>query len=403
MLISYSKEEKITFCFWKYFFQACGIFPQESEINENWIDVDKTEPHLLILGTSDGECILPEVYSNRVYLVKRNAAFQKDSWREDVIKIDRWDKNKNVFRSVIRRLFGKFREGESIEKLLCMFMEKKIWGGLWLYDEMAFQEGNFGNEFILRKCKAAVANIPPKNDWHYRYMILYCDYVMLGISAETLIKRSYECERLLNECEEIAKIYDGWNAPLCILAGQICKLSSVTRKYALNYFRSSLRSCVSAEILYNIGYSYEKDYGDEEGAFDYYKRTYRYDKQYYRAMYKMAGYWEKQGNWMEAFTLYDKIRRILQETDWQAAITLKQIEYYYKSIRKSYDICRQNINGNSIMRDYKIELEAMLKKIREGEIFGKTFHCMFDRDSEKELKEKAINKLSEKFIIDCLQ
>lgn len=49
--IIYSKEENVTFCMWKYFFDSCGVWVMPQDSNQNQEDDER--PRLYILSEKD--------------------------------------------------------------------------------------------------------------------------------------------------------------------------------------------------------------------------------------------------------------------------------------------------------------------------------------------------------------
>ena len=253
-------------------------------------------PHLLILGNADRECILPEIQKNRIYLVKKDTVSKEILERADIVEISRWENSYKDARIILQKLLKHYDDCRGLLELQKIFIEENLWSALWIYNELAFKEPNdLYDNYISTACQKAFERIGEQlSEWHNSFMILYCEYIQCGVSVRKTMKRAVECRRLLEKCDEMAEQY-GWSASLCAMAGKICGLSQAEQRYALNYYRSTPKQDMNAELFYNIGHIYEKMLGDNDSAATYYRRSYWYDKGYFRTIYKLAMEQEREG------------------------------------------------------------------------------------------------------------
>lgn len=397
--ISYSTSEIIIYSFWKSFFRMCGIWLVEEEIQRDGCNIFEDAPHLLLLGKKDDCYILDEERNNCVYLVGKDSALAEKNDRKDIVKIDEEDKNKEIFSLVLEKLLGKRAECSKLQELLEAFMEERLWGISWSYNEMAFQENKSYDDYINFACDKALERIRGEQEWHHRFLKLYCEYIKYGISADSLLSRSKECIRLLLDCERLAEPY-GWCTQLCVIAGKICGLSQLERRYKLNYYRSIEKRDRNAEILYDIGHIYEKILGDSDSAVNYYKQSYEQNQEYFRAGYKLAVNMELKGKWMEAFSMYEKIRALLKRVDLDDAISIKEIEYRCKSCKRLIQICERYVAGDDLIKDYNDEIIEMSGQVQNGNVFKNLFRHMFGED-EKSLKSQILEAVHKKILFEC--
>lgn len=396
IFISYSKSEKVSFCFWKCFFHVCGIWTNAREITKSGKECSLEAPHLIILGNGDADKILPREEQNRVYLVKKSAAFRKYQCRKDVFRLDRWDNN-DIFLQVVKVLFGGFRECTQIQNLLVVFKEENLWEAFWLFNEFAYEEKGRWDDKISDISDRVLKVLESKkyaDNWHSDFMQLYCRYIYCGASDRSFQKRIVGCENVLKRCGEMSRIY-GWVPSLLFVAAQACGLVETEEKYALFYYRDLLKHEKEAEIYYRIGYVYEKKYLEKEKAYKSYRKAYEMDSDYYRALYKIAVFSENQGKWMSALQFYNQIRNMLKENDMQHNIYISEIEYYYKACKKIIRICSQNIDDDKIIEFYKDEIEEIQENIRKKS-FSQLVHCMFGKQQEKQIREEITEEIEEK-------
>ena len=57
-------------------------------------------------------------------------------------------------------------------------------------------------------------------------------------------------------------------------------------------------------------------------------------------------------------------------------ISVREIEYYYKSCKRLILICEKNINSQDLLESYKREIEEIIIKIKKREAFRELFLSM---------------------------
>ena len=207
-------------------------------------------------------------------------------------------------------------------------------------------------------------------------MIVYCDYILCGVKQKNFFDRSLECDRILEKCRQLSdKI--GWTSALCLLAARVSRLSHIEEKFALSYYRSVLRRQQDSEVLFEMGQIYENLYGEYDDAVTYYEQAIRYNNQYYRAVYEYALYLEREDKWMKALNLYEHIRKNIKNVPQGNTITVKDIEYDYKALKRIYWIVRGNIDSKSMQKDLEREVIDYRKNLIKRNDFHNLVQVMF--------------------------
>lgn len=401
--ISYSADASVEYCFWKYFFRSCGIWMTSEVITEEWqLDREKN-PHLIILDKEDENKIGKDSCEGVVYCVRKSSKIDKN--REDIVKVIWW----NEFHyQILNKLFIKNKDIEKLRILLDIFYgtenskkerDEKLWGVSWLFHEIG-QNITLWDAEIELKVREAIEILNSKkkimgNYWHYQYMLLYCKYILCGISRSQ-IRRIDGCEKLLTECDVFGK-ERGWNPTLYILEGKIALLTPTYNKYALSYFKCATKYEKQAMLYYEIGRIYEKAYGDNEKALTNYWQAFKCNSNYYRALYKFAIDMEIKGEWMKALAIYIDIQKILLDTKGKYSISIRELEYEYKTCKRMVYLFRNYINNDKILEDLQSRIVKMSTNIEEYVDFSKLLDKMFETENQDkklmQIKAELRNKL----------
>lgn len=402
--ISYSASLSVEYCFWKYFFRSCGVWMTSEVITEGWkLDKEK-KPHLLILDKEDEKKINTESYEGVVYCVRKSSKVNKE--RGDIVKIKWW---KEFYYQILNKLFVKNKDVKNLKFLLDVFYgtdnnkkekDGRLWGVSWLFDEMG-QNIRLWDDEIEFKVKETLEILDSRknvmeNYWHYQYTLLYCKYILCGI-CRSQIRQIDFCEKLLDECDTFGKTR-GWSPTLYILTGRIALLTPTYNKYALSYFKRALEYEKRAELYYEIGRIYEKAYGYNEKALANYWQAYKCNNNYYRALYKFAIDMEVKGKWMKAMAIYIDIQKILLDSKGENSISIRELEYEYKTCKRMLYLFKNYISNEKFVEDLQNRILRMNDNITEYVDFSKLMDRMYEirnRDKkleqiQKELKNKLI-------------
>lgn len=395
--IYYSDSEAHTFCFWKHFLEICGVFVSGKKIFADTKKIEDTEANMFILGNEDIRWIESEKKENEIYLVKKNATFKSLKGREDIATVQWRDAKYNFY--VIEYLFSQdIDDMHEMEELMAVFIEKKLWGSMWLFHEIAHDGKSCFDEMILDACEKTIKELKQKkrveNMWHVNFMSLYCQYMRVGVKTHSLLSRMNECKELILESVKLAKT-GGWKPALCVLTGQICDLSSGEKKYAINFYNQALLFQENSEILYKIGQIYEKVYGDNSMALEFYEKAVKADTYYFRARYKIADAEERENQWEKALKEYLKIEYLLRICE--KPISIFEILYLYKVRAKILMIYRKHILNQDIINMYSEKLVNFNYELKRNQKFNTMLHCMFGKQKEEEIREKIMQEIIDKF------
>lgn len=384
--ISYSPGSSIVYCFWKYFFQSCGVWVTSEKIGKYW-QIDRSKkPHLVILDKKT-RMKYDTLSPNIVYCVKSKDAAEHS--RKDLVDVKQWE---NMYYSVIRQLFEGDENLSSFIELVSIFggtyntvsrevMEEGLWSAVWLFHEIAQQaENRDWDREICDKAERAICALrqAKKYTWHNEYMRLYCRYLQCGVNRSS-IDRMYECKELLEQCGRLAG--REWNPSLAFLAGKISLLTSTENKYAVFYFNEICEHDPQTDILYEIGHIYESAYGEYSRALKYYQKAYKMDHDYYRSLYKFAVKLEDSSDWRGALSVYSDVRQIIQRVKLKNDIGVRDFEYEYKSCRRMLWLCQKYMNDSKVEDAFQNHLEDMDHNLEEHISFEILFMKMFTKEN----------------------
>ncbi|MCM1236222.1 MAG: hypothetical protein NC489_39585 [Ruminococcus flavefaciens] len=408
--ISYSPECSVEYCFWKYFFQVSGFWVKEERIAENWRIKYNQTPHLVIFDKKHEknygtEC--PRI----VYCVRKSS---KVPPRRDLIKSDWW---KGYYYSVLNQLFGEDDDLlPFLKRMMRIFVGANdpdrpqdtgngLWSAVWLFHEIAQMAARENWDRQIADKAAESARFLKKErsstpaDWHCLYAILYCEYMQYGVNRSG-IYRMREGQRLLEKCRELSVI-SGWSPALSFLAGRICLLTSTQNKYAVHYYSTITEREVQPDLLYETGHIYEKAYGDKKRAWHYYQLVYRQDPNYYRAVYKIALKLEAEDDWLHALGTYSRVRKIIECLKVKNDISIRGVEYEYKSCKKILQLCRWHINDIEFQDSYRRRIIDMNENPGSYINFDKITKHMFTESELAQKRQEIMEELRSRLDTDC--
>ena len=385
--ISYSAGASVEFCFWKYFFQTCGIWITPKIIKKNWHLDEIQTPHLIILDSSDEDKINSQMYDNVVYCVRKSS--KAGQRRKDVIKVVWWNQ---FYHDVLNHLFKNNRNLKEWHILLNIYngnenkvsnevQQEGLWGANWLFHEMGTSAETWDNEIkstviktvrMLQCYKGTMGNF-----WNYQYMLLYCDYLLCGVNRSQ-ISQIYTCKELLERCEEFAQ-EKGWFPILHVLAAKIAVLVPTENKYAVSYLKNAVEYEEQADLLYEIGHVYEKAYGDRAKAMQYYLEANMCDLDYYRAVYKLAIEFENNNRWIMAMEKYKEIQEIIYNMRVGNSISVRELEYEYKTCRRIVQICKKKLEASEMEENYQQRINELIQNPYKSVNFHKLIRVMLQR------------------------
>lgn len=410
--ISYSSGSSIAYCFWKYFFQSCGVWVTSQKIGKNWV-IDKTKkPQLVILDNKTKE---------KYGTSGRNIVYCFDEMnflagvRKDFFGITQW---KSIHNSVLGQLLAGNENLDVLTKLLRIFSakydmvsgkmeEEGLWSAIWLFHEIAQPAGNKEwDDEIRKKARQAISVLQSgkyalKGSWYHQYMTLYCRYLQCGVNRSS-ISRMEQCKNLMEQCAELSEKteYEG-NFALSFLMGKISFLTAAGYKEGVKYFTRMAEFEPQPDIYYEIGQIYEKAYGDHRRAMEFYKEAYCMDHNYYRSLYKLAVKLERSGDWERAVTIYIKIEDIIKKTKPKDSISIRDFEYEYKSRRKLLWLINEYMNEPELVDGLQSQIDDMKNNMDSYVRFDKLFQKMFLENNQQGKIMEMKGELEAKLNQDC--
>lgn len=404
--ISYSPGSSIAYCFWKYFFRACGVWVTTRKIDQGW-QLDKAEqPHLVILDKKT-RTKYESPSSNIVYCVK--GIDGPGQTRSDLVKISQWS---GMRHSVIRRLFAGNENLSVFMELMDIFggdydsygelKAEGLWSAVWLFHEIGQRaEKEEWDREIYEKAETALDLLRQsrRTCWHKEYMKLYCRYLQCGVSRSSL-ETMYQCKELLEQCADLSD--RGEDPALDFLIGKIRLLSATENKYAVHYFKELNDYEPQPDLLYEIGHVYETAYGKNSLALSYYQKAYRLDPTYYRALYKFAVKLEDSGEWIKAVSVYNRVRQIVHKGKLKNDISVRDFEYEFKTCRRMLRLCRKYMDDDEIEDGFRAYIEDMRDHQEKYVSFTKLFQKMFLPQNQQEKEQEMREVLNRKLEVDCI-
>lgn len=375
ILIAYSSEERITHSFWKYFFQVCGVWVKSYLITKDSLRSEPGYKSVYILNRNDINRI-NDVPLDAICIVQGNSSFQAYRKHQNVC-VFKW-RNYGTYYGILDKIFWK---NSIFHQLLTIFIDNNLWIDAWLFHEVAHIRDNCWDEFICMDCKKTMTLLNNIMDtyqgneaFYIKYMMLYCRFLELGVQRIIIINMGELNQNLLNSIKKVAA-QEGWNLPLLVLAAQTSALSSITIMQSMYYLFKTQEIENNGGLLYDIGEQYRVLLGDEENAYYFFQKAVAYDPTYYRAIYKIARYMERNRKWIQALTNYKYILDILPNVLTGNYASVSEIEYIYKSCRNLEEIFRERLIEPKFAELYKTKREQLKMNLKKNG-FAKLTHCM---------------------------
>lgn len=316
--------------------------------------------------------IKPEENANQIYLIHEEASSASLKGRKDVAIMERKDANIRV----IEYLFS--QNVDEMKELMTVFIDKNLWGIMWLFHEVTCYGKSCFDEMILDVCDETIKELKThENMWHINFMSLYCQYMKIGLSAHSLLSQMNTCEKLILNCIDMAKI-KGWTPALCVLTGQICELSAAEKRHAIDFYNQALLYQEDSEILYKIGQIYEKVCGCNSKALEFYEKATKVDPYNFRARYEIAA--TKENQWEKAINEFLTVENLLETSE--KPISTFEILYLHKVRSKILMICKKHVASQDMINMY-------LRKIQKHENQMDTLlRCMFGEQKFDKIRKK---------------
>ena len=388
VFITYKAKEAVTYCFWKYFFESCGVWVSEAEITGNWDGTFKSGSQLVILDEDEYEVVKAKV-------IPHNCVFH----------IGKEELTFSYAKQVLQWLFEGHDELDELLNLMRIFVETGLWGASWLFHEITQSEKNFRKQEIVECCRQVSEQLCNNRRWHSRFMRLYCDYIKRGVADKDCYDEAMHLKHidyLLEQCGDLINLRPK-SPVIWLLAGKICMLSADSNKRAIDMYLRAANYEPKPQFYYEIGHIFEQAYGNEATAYEYYKKIQEKCPSFYRAIYKLAVKAEADGQWMRAINYYIDVKRILKDRAGGECITIREVEYIYKVNRNILNICKKNIIDDRIAIHYQKEIEEIYIQLDEIMDLNRLVSCMFRSEEANTIFYEIIDIVREKFSKQCFQ
>lgn len=201
----------------------------------------------------------------------------------------------------------------------------------------------------------------------------------------------YDNEMLMNEADELLKRFPTFKQ-LYTLKGLIADGDRIMSGYSDIYYKGVINSSNESMIwndyiAYRLGRFYEKVRANDEMAAKYYELAYR-NKDNYRALYKVAFFAERFGNYEQSYDLYKQLTEQLEYILDYGMIQPIQLEYLFKVYYRMIRICR--IRFKQYYKGMEL-VDRAIKLVNEKKFIP--FFELFYEDYAKEKEEYMINHL----------
>lgn len=338
--IIHDKDCAVWFCLWKQFFTICGIW-----VKENANPCVDEMPCLVI--TKD-----------RTEHVPGNAAIFTPCPSYD---------GRNCS-DMIHLLFDGFTDDNNMA-FLSWFMETCFMPGSgmvgisWLYHDMAHAMGRDTWDMEITDVASMYAGmIREKCDadgwcWHSEYAMLYMEYIKYGVCRSFNRCRDM-AESLLRHCGNM-NTDDGPIPSLYLLLARISMHTPTENKYSIFYFRKLYALEREAWIPFTAGMVYMKAYGDENRALTAFRVAFRNDRNFYPALFNITKRRDMDGDWKQILESYGKVLSIISMTDSDDRISIREMEYEYKTCREIIATARKNMHDDELVSHYRGRIRAM--------------------------------------------
>lgn len=401
ILIIYDGQEAVIASYWEWFFKSCGIWVEKREYRGD-LEQRQAEHCLIILRSEFLERYqnMEDIGVGHVFLV---VGEEKLYYKNNIIS----QREDNSAGKIMNHLFGDNSKFTCLDELFKIYSGNNFWMACWLYEELGREGIKRWDTIITEICEEVLRLIEIElrlelDNIYVQYMRFYCQYIRCGVYRSSSM-RLVESKNLLKNFLPLLKKNDK-EEMYFYLAGRICELNFVENKQAVYFYRKAAKRNMISDFLYDIGHSLEKVFGDDEHAIVYYRRAYLNDKSNYRALYKLALDQELRRQWTEAFNLYSRIVRQLQEVveDNYAqgnAASVKEVDYLYKAYKRLLYIYRQIFGCGDTVNGYTEKIEAVERKLETGYSFNGIASYMGD----EALKTEIAEEIKEKFKGKCYQ
>lgn len=392
--IIYSKEENVTFCMWKYFFDSCGVWVMPQDSNQNQEDDDR--PKLYILSEKDKMQIKSDEMPQTVYLVSQelyNMLEPYEQKRSDIIVIS-WQKaqmRKNAQRAFLI-LTESNEESSDLYELYDIFLRYELWGMTWLFSVVIPKKTLEGYEKciwdnrICDACARAIYDIEMKNmqNKYSAFAKIYYYYIEKSVEyRQNKEDRDEEMRNIFAMQKQYLFTYIKKHlanaTAYFALNAEICKMGIGEKSTRLLFLKSIDSEDYTAGLLYLIAKDLELEihHRNSEEAYKYYKKSYLLDKNY-KALYEIARIYDKTGDWQGTLSLYVEVLAKVRQEKKCSCISISHIEYEYKVIGKISDIYYEKIKAFDMAKETQLSLKRLINNLNDRKEFDMILNCMFE-------------------------
>lgn len=395
--IIYSKEENVTFCMWKYFFDSCGVWVMPQDSNQNQEDDDR--PKLYILSEKDKMQIKSDEMPQTVYLVSQelyNMLEPYEQKRSDIIVIS-WQKaqmRKNAQRAFLI-LTESNEESSDLYELYDIFLRYELWGMAWLFNEMkpkqdyqgCYYEKCIWDKNIYTACGRAIADMESIKNKYSDFAKIYYYYIEKNVEYRQNLKErwseSVQIFSMLKEYNESYKKNNNFNfTAFNYLGAQNCVmgLEQGMREYCLKIIKPE---DYTSELVFEIAKELERKYTDSKEVSEWYNKMYSLNPKNYKVVYELCTKYLKIGAWQESLTLYEELLKYVRAEKKYSCISTSHIEYEYKITGRISDIYFEKVKARDIARDAQLSLKRMDNNLKDRTEFDMILKCMFENEDDR--------------------
>lgn len=349
--ISYHRENPYQYLFLKAFFNACGTWA---------------------VGKAGAECGMG---LTEITVIGKNRFGSFEEKDKFYVTMDSTIESEGTIavndvegcQEVVARAFQGTGEEEDMKALLKLFADCKLWRAVRLFEDRDIEKEERQEE-VIALCKKALDAIdasPDKGHYRYRYLSIYCKYMMYGSEGLNQFEQSDRCKPLLTDIHCLCKDSEehGWTFASQILDGDIGLL--IREEERLSYFKwehvmdkKDILGALGhdAETMCKIARIYDVCYGEKSKSDARYMISKVHDPLYIPTMYHNARIIEHAKQirlgWMKGLQTYERLRNEVRKLP---VVTREEARYDYLALRKIYFLYRSNINSNDTI--YKLEEE----------------------------------------------
>lgn len=187
-----------------------------------------------------------------------------------------------------------------------------------------------------------------ENGRYVKYFMTICQHKINVLLGKLRRKKEYDGLRLINKAIGLCAREKGYVQGY-ILAGNIADGDLNYLNYSIDFYSKALTgvSAIDAYIYYRRGRYYEKIEHDEARALKDYRKAYQFDRNNYRALFKVAFLEMNQGRYYmyvddvymrRAVMDFLEIRKIMYADILNRDLMPIQLEYLTKTYKKLYEI-----------------------------------------------------------------